>query len=133
MCNPKRTSSERFADVMLSFINNEGRFVEGYSKLVSNTTVAKKEGEIIATMKGRIIMLLAPSEDGSEYEFFMRFTNATAMSRIVAIKELLGWKDLEFVMHETVPFVCRKDGSRMALMNGKLYSKAELYQIASDE
>lgn len=133
MCKSKRNSSEKFADVILSFINNEGRFIEGYSKLVSNVTVKKEEGEIIATMNGRIIMLLEPSEDGSEYEFYMRFTNATAMSRIIAVKELLGWDDIDFVMHETVPFVRRNDRSLISLMNGKLYLKHELYQIANKE
>lgn len=126
MSNLKRNNSERFADMMQNFILNNGRFTEGYSKLVSNVHIEKKEGVITARMNNKVMMCLTPKDRENEFDFSMRFINATAMSRINAVKELLEWDDFNVTMKGTLPFICKDDGSCEALCSSKLYTKTEL-------
>lgn len=126
MSDLKRNSSEKFADTMQSFMLNNGRFTDGYSKLVGNVHIEKKEGVITARMNNKVMMCLTPKDGENEFDFSMRFINATAMSRINAVKELLEWDDFDVMMKETVPFISKDDGSCEALSSGKLYTKTEL-------
>ena len=129
MSKQSNKQGEYFADIVHKFMKNEVRYTDGCDARAVNMFIYKEDGVItIKNPTSRVAMIITPQDD--DFIFQMRFVNATTYSRIMAVKELLGWDGFNVVFEGGIPFLIAQGGKRITLNSGLLYSKTELEEMS---
>ena len=133
MTSQSNTFSLKFADAINSFITNPDKYVDGSEKRACNVYLYKKDGVITAkSATNKVIMTIANLPDG-ELDVQMKFINATHFRRLMAVKEMLKWDDINLEHDAGILYLHSNSGKRITLSSHKLYSKAELDALTNDK
>lgn len=133
MTAQSNTFSLKFSAVINDFITNPDKYVEGSEKRVCGMYIYKKDGVITAkSATNKVVMIMAEQPNG-ELDIQMKFINATHFKRLMAVKEMLKWNDINLEHDGGILYLYSNSGKRITLSNHKLYSKAELDALTKDE
>jgi hypothetical protein len=133
MTSQSNTFSLKFADAINSFITNPDKYVDGSEKRICNIYIYKKAGIITAkSATNKVIMSIAELPDG-ELDVQMKFINNTIFKRLMAVKEMLKWNDINLEHSAGILYLHSNSGKRITLSSHKLYSKAELDALTNNE
>lgn len=122
-----------FSDVVRNFIKKPKAFPDGSEKRVSGIYVHRKDGVIMArNNKNKVILVIKPMPD-NVLEVKMAFTNGTVFRRLLAVKDLLKWDDINLEHSGGLAYLITNSGKRTSLLSPKLYSYSELQAMTNDE
>lgn len=128
--NQTNTAGKKFADTLGRFMTNEAKHTDGCEKRVSNMKISKIDNIITVKNNTMKTVLTITEHEDNQFSYLMRFVNATTLNRLLAVKEMLNWNNIELESEGGITYLKTTDGERITLNSGLFYSKEDLEEMS---